>query len=612
MYSISRLGFRVMFSIISLMLRVFNLHINLKNYNDTLRSGDIFLFNHFIRAETALPQYILYCADPDINCYAVAHASFFKVWWLGPVLRKLGAVPHNHPRLMHLLTEKLSEGYKVVIFPQGKMVKDHEDIDMKTGSAVLALGTDLYKRHILDNREDYSKELVEFAAKPTIIVPCNISYYPLRVTQNRVSIFGKKVGLPSDTLEELIVEGNIILRDTDMNLNFGEPIVVDSRHIDVSNVKDIPSAYKVLKPHREERFKLKDNYEENIYTNLTVNHGHVFSEILFNFLDIKITKVSRYQLESAMEIACEDLGLDYFEKELQSLIKLAKTCDLISEEDHSYVISDNLIKEQSFKFVRMNNPLRVYRNELAPMVREKGIIQDAIRGSRRVSKRGFILHPKKDNGEAIVLLHGLFATADQCRPFAEKLRDKGYSVYVPLIAGHGTSVEDLSKNTKEDWYNSAVDCLPRNNNFHLVGFSTGGLIAAKIAKEMPEKVLSLSCICTPYEFVSKGMGFTRLLKAIKFPKFWLNEDNPDTYNLIPIETLCQLQDFVSESKELFKGISTRTLITQTTGDPIVAPSSGEALLGLLGDNARLISIESDSHDINSSEDTVLDFIGETR
>jgi esterase/lipase/1-acyl-sn-glycerol-3-phosphate acyltransferase len=600
-----------MFFFISLMLRVFNLHINLKNYNDTLKSGDIFLFNHFIRAETALPQYILYCADPNIKCYAVAHASFFKIWWLGPIVRKLGAIPHNHPRLMHLLTEKLSEGYKVVIFPQGRMVKDHEDVDMKTGSAVLALGTDLYKRHILLNKKDYSEELVEFATKPTIIVPCNISYYPLRITQNRVSIFGKKVGLPSTALEELIVEGNIILRDTEMNLNFGVPITIDSRHIDVKNVKDIPSAFEVLKPHREERFKLKDNYEETIYTNLTINHGHVFSEILFNFLEIEVPKVSRYQLGSAMEIACEDLGVDFSESQLIKLIKLAIECNLISEEDYFYIISENLIKEQPFKFVRMNNPLKVYRNELSPMSRERGIIKEAIRGSRRVSKRGFILHPDNDNGRAIVLLHGLFATADQCRPFAERLRDKGYSVYVPLVAGHGTSVDDLSKKTKEDWYKSVVDCLPRNTKFHIIGFSTGGLIAAKVAKEMSEKVLSLSCICTPHEFVSKGMGFIKLLKAIRFPKFWFNGENPDTYSLIPINTLCELQDFVSESKETFKDININTLITQTTGDPIVAPSSGEALLGLIGDNAKLVPIEADAHNIESSEDIILDFIGET-
>jgi esterase/lipase/1-acyl-sn-glycerol-3-phosphate acyltransferase len=594
------------------MLRIFNLHINLKNYNDTLRRGDIFLFNHFIRAETALPQYILYCADPDINCYAVAHSSFFEIWWLGPVLRKLGAVPHNHPQLMHLLTEKLSKGYKVVIFPQGKMVKDHEDIDMKTGSAVLALGTDLYKRHILDKRENYSKSLVEFAEKPTIIVPCNISYYPLRVTQNRVSIFGKKVGLPSDALEELIVEGNIILRDTDMNLNFGEPIIVDSRHIDVSNIRDIPSAYAVLKPHREERFKLKDSYEENIYTNLILNHGHVFSEILFNFLEIEVTSISKYQLGSAMEIACGDLGLEFSEKELSSLIKLSKRCNLITEEDYFYNIEDNLIVGQSFKFVRINNPLKVYRNELSPMVNERNIIKNAVCGSRRVSKRGFILHPSKDNGQAVVLLHGLFATADQCRPLAERLRDEGYSVYVPLIAGHGTSVEDLSKKTRGDWCSSVVDCLPRNTNFHIMGFSTGGLIAAKIAKDMPERVLTLSCVCTPHEFVSKGMGFIRLLKAIKFPKFLSNEDNPETYNLIPIDTLCQLQDFISESKEVFNGINTKTLIVQTSGDPIVSPSSGKALSGLIGDNAKLVLVEADVHDIASSEDTVLNFIGETK
>lgn len=612
MYRINKIAFRIMFYLISTLLRICNLHINLKNYNDTLKSGDIFLFNHFIRAETGLPQYILYSADPNIKCFAVAHAEFFDIRWLGAILKRVGAIPHNHPRLMHILTEKLSQGYKVVIFPQGRMVKSHESIDMKTGSAVLALGADLYKRHIISNKGDYSEELVKFANTPTVIVPCNISYYPLRITHNRAFHFGKRAGLPSAALEELIVEGNIILRDTDMNINFGEPIIVDSRRISIENIKDIPSAFRVLEPHREERFKIKDNYEEVIYTNLVINHGHVFSEVLFNFLDTKVSTISRYQLESAIEISCEDLDLSYSKKEYDSLVKLSLNCGLIKEEGYSYTITDKFLKEQSFNFVRISNPLKVYRNELSPMTKEREVIRKAIEGSRRVSKRGFILFPKdnENNGEAVVLLHGLFATADQFRPFAERLKEKGYTVYVPLISGHGTSVDDLARKTKEDWYNSVVECLPRNTNFHIVGFSTGGLIAAKVSENFSHKVKSLSCICTPYGFVNKGMGFTRLLKALRFPKFWSNVENPDTYSLIPISTLCELQDFVEESKKIFKHINVKTLITQTIEDPIVSPSSGAKLVELIGDSSILKEIESKEHNIKSSEASILKFIGE--
>ncbi len=201
MYSSSKVGFFIMRIIMSAFIKLTNLNIDLKNHRNALKNGDIFLFNHFIRAETALPQYLLYCADTNIRSFAVAHSSFFDIWWLGPLLRRLGAVPHNHPKLMELLIGKISEGYKVVIFPQGKMVKSQETVEMKTGAAVLALGADIYKRHIRDNPSDYSDALQSFSNQPTMIVPCNVTYYPIRVTPNKLSEFGKKKGMPEFLLE---------------------------------------------------------------------------------------------------------------------------------------------------------------------------------------------------------------------------------------------------------------------------------------------------------------------------------------------------------------------------------------------------------------------------
>ena len=611
MYQLSNIAFKIMYGVITFLLRVCNLHINMQNYNDTLRSGDIFLFNHFIRAETGLPQYILYCADPTIKCYAVAHSSFFKIWWMGWVLRKCGAIPHNHPNLMVLLAEKLSQGYKVVIFPQGKMVKDHEPIDMKTGSAVLALGVDIYKRHIKQNSSSYSEELVKFSHTPTVIVPCNISYYPLRVEPNRLTKLGKRAGLPNTMIEELTVEGNIILRDTDMNLNFGEPITVDSHRIDVSGVTDIASCFEVLKPHRSERFDLRDSYNASIYSNLTINKGHIFSEVLFGFLKIDKTEISKYQLQSAVEIACGDLDVEFIQKDYDKLIEMTIRCGLVEDKEYTYRISARIEKEQPFKFVRMSNPIRVYANELEPMTEAKAIIYKAVKSSRRVSRRGFILLPKpgvEDKGESVLLIHGLFATPDQFRPLAEDLQKLGYSVYVPLIAGHGTSEKDLSMKTREDWYSSIKKNIPEGK-FHVMGFSTGGLIATRIADE--HDVLSLSITCTPLRLVSKGINFAKILRSVKFPKYWGNNENPDTYKLMPITTLCELIDMIEETKEIFKRTTTRCLITQTSDDPIVDPESSIEILEMIPGDVDLHVIESNQHDITSSKDLILEFIGET-
>jgi esterase/lipase len=529
-------------------------------------------------------------------------------------MRKLGAIPHNHPRLMSIMGDKLKEGYKIIIFPQGMMVKDHECIDMKSGGAVLALGIDVYKRFILENKHDFSVKDIEFANRPTIIVPCNISYYPLCVKPNAASRMGEKHHLPKSMIEELTVEGNILLKHTKMNVNFGDPITVDSSKIDISRVTDLQSSFSLIRNFKNERQKLKEDYEEIIYENLIINQGHVFSGIIFNLLNSGERLISKFQLESANEIACGDLLVDYAQKDHDNLVDMSVSCGLIREENYNYVLLENILSDNPFNFVRIINPLRVYYNELSPIKESIDIINSAITGSKRVTKRGFILEPSKNknNSEAVVIIHGLFATPNQVRTYAEKFRDRGYTVYAPLISGHGTCKEDLESKTHRDWYHSIEDSLPRNNKFHLVGFSTGGLLAAEISVKHTSKVLSLTTVCTPQHFVSKsGMYLSRILKTVKFPKYWHNRDNPETYDHIPLNTLCELQDYTKESKNIFSEVSIPISVYQSTDDKIVESLSGQTIAGqITKSRCYLNMVESDKHDLDIVGEDIFDFIGE--
>jgi carboxylesterase len=275
---------------------------------------------------------------------------------------------------------------------------------------------------------------------------------------------------------------------------------------------------------------------------------------------------------------------------------------------------DNILSDNPFNFVRIINPLRVYYNELSPIKESIDIINSAITGSKRVTKRGFILEPDeaKDNGEAIVLIHGLFANPNQMRTYAEKFREKGYAVYAPLIAGHGTCKEDLESKTHRDWYHSIEDSLPRSKKFHLVGFSTGGLLAAEVAVKHTSKALSLTTVCAPQLFVAKGgMYLSRILKTVNFPKYWSNKENPETYDHIPLNTLCELQDYTEESKNIFSEVSIPIAVYQSTKDKIVEALSGQTIAGqITKSRCYLKMIESDKHDLDIVGEDIFDFIGE--
>ena len=236
------------------------LSVKLKLHADTqVQQGDIFLFNHFSRFETFIPQFLIFEQTGAYSC-AIASGEFFKEdTVLARYLKNVGVFPHDHDRLFPLLAAQVLRGRKVIIFPEGGMVKDHRVIDKQghysiysrltgqrrkqhTGAAVLAQGIEVFKAAIRKAYADKNqaqllrwKEELQFdsldqlltsALKPTLIIPSNITFYPIRSSENLlltgVELFADNLSLRQT--EELLVEGNIMLKNTDMDIRMGTPI----------------------------------------------------------------------------------------------------------------------------------------------------------------------------------------------------------------------------------------------------------------------------------------------------------------------------------------------------------------------------------------------------
>ena len=107
------------------------LGINVKVHgaDGKLDDGQIFLFNHFARFETIIPQYIIHKATGGFcRCVAAPKLfegsdSFAKFLW------DVGAVPTNFPGLLSFLAAEILRGRKVIVFPEGGMIKDRHVVD---------------------------------------------------------------------------------------------------------------------------------------------------------------------------------------------------------------------------------------------------------------------------------------------------------------------------------------------------------------------------------------------------------------------------------------------------------------------------------------------------
>ena len=104
-------------------------NIKLHHGGNLVRDGHIFLFNHFARFETFIPQYLIY-RETGAFCRSIAAKEFFgDDDRFGKYLRSLGGVPNDYERILPFLAEEILRGRKVIVFPEGGMVKDRRVLD---------------------------------------------------------------------------------------------------------------------------------------------------------------------------------------------------------------------------------------------------------------------------------------------------------------------------------------------------------------------------------------------------------------------------------------------------------------------------------------------------
>lgn len=101
---------------------------------------------------------------------------------------------------------------------------------------------------------------------------------------------------------------------------------------------------------------------------------------------------------------------------------------------------------------------------------------------------------------AILLLHGGGDTPQTLRYLAEYLYARGYHVRVPLLPGHGRTLQDFSRVSADEWIETARaayrDLIRAHRWVGVGGLSMGGALAARLAAE--ERSLPALALLAPY------------------------------------------------------------------------------------------------------------------
>jgi len=358
-YELSPAYYHITELALSFLEKVLKVNIKLHATNEELDEGDIFLFNHFARFETAIPPYLIYRATGKMSRSITSPEFFTGSEAAKHLLIGLGAVPANMPGLMPFLAREIIRGRKVVIFPEGGMVKDRRVVDKRgrysvfsrtagerrkhhMGSAVLSLGVDIFKESVRsakkhgndailsewskDLGEDGRELLLEFSEKETTIIPANITFYPIRA---EVSLLERWAGLLAQgetairLKEELRIESNILFRDTDMDIRFGRPSC-PSEYIGLlekltlrfakSELGSLEEIFAYLKGDgllhtftKRRLYELRNSYMEEIYSCVSVNISHLASSLIYAYLEQGVDAIETSTFSRALYLAIKKI-----------------------------------------------------------------------------------------------------------------------------------------------------------------------------------------------------------------------------------------------------------------------------------------------------------------
>lgn len=547
----------------------------------------IFVSNHFTRLETLLLPYIIN-KHTGLEPWSLAAAELFQ-GRIGDYLRATGSVSTEDPDRDKTIVRALLRGdHPWIIFPEGAMIKDKKLVQDRglfkvfdgrqqraphTGAAALALRAAYYRAKFRCLQHSGSgDEMVhalnlfglnaheEVAALKTVIIPVNITYYPIRARDNIFLRGAQRLAgdLSKRTLDELSVEGTVLAEDTDIDVTFGDPIDID-RYLAAPeyapmlacNVHDLAALETDTRAAFHDLAQaITHRFMASIYAMTMINIDHLFAGIirrqpegrLFRERDYRerIYLCARQVLQSscnahpALEKQCDDILDDEPHPAFQGFLDMAVREKFLVSSEYGYKKERKELRPVAdFHAMPREATPDVIANEAeaawaAPaIVRYIGstpdfIVKTAV--SRQLVRRDmrefeedyarfyapttkppnvgrpFLLRPWRIRG-GIVLAHGYMAAPLEVRALADHLYRCGFAVYGVRLRGHGTAPEDLSQRDWEDWYASFSRgyALIRSltDKVFLGGFSTGGCLALLGAAHKQSHIKAVFSICAP-------------------------------------------------------------------------------------------------------------------
>jgi carboxylesterase len=204
-----------------------------------------------------------------------------------------------------------------------------------------------------------------------------------------------------------------------------------------------------------------------------------------------------------------------------------------------------------------------------------------------------------------LVLHGFTGCPQSVRPLALAFADAGFAVQLPLLPGHGTTVDDMMTTTWADWTaatEEAYDKLAaRCHRIVVAGLSMGAALALWLSSRQPE-IAGLICINPLVRMPQEVIDLAGQLLETgedRIPAIGGDIADPDghevAYRETPLEALLSLGAGIDELRPELGKISCPVLLMTSPQDHVVRPVNSDELATSVGGPLERVSLDRSYH-----------------
>lgn len=203
-------------------------------------------------------------------------------------------------------------------------------------------------------------------------------------------------------------------------------------------------------------------------------------------------------------------------------------------------------------------------------------------------------------------LHGFTGHPGSMRPVAEAFAAAGFSVELPRLPGHGTTVDDMVPTRWADWSAAAEAAYQRLAGrcraVVIAGQSMGGALTLWLGAEHPE-VAGLVCINpVTRPLADDVVALVREMAEAgerTLPAVGGDIADPDVtetaYDEAPLEALLSLTDALRDLQARYAAITSPLLLLTSPQDHVVDPGDSDHVAALVAGPVERVTLQRSYH-----------------